>query len=141
MIKNYFLVALRSLKKNKSYILINTFGLGIALAYCITAYLILAFNIEFDTFHEDKKVERIFKVHTHIRDQDGKMIQNNNAPLVLAPFAAQEVSGIERYTRFVRDGGYMRNGDKAFSEGISFVDSTFFDMFDYPLIHGNHKSF
>ncbi|HEY3403137.1 MAG TPA: ABC transporter permease [Ohtaekwangia sp.] len=141
MIKNYLLVALRSLRKNKSYIIINTFGLGIALACCITAYLLLAFNIEFDSFHSDQKVERIFKVHTHIREKDGKMIQNNNAPIMLAPTAAQEIAGIERFTRYVSDGGLMRNGDKAFSEGIVFVDSTFFDMFDYPLVHGDHKAF
>src|SRR6187431_2620137 len=133
MLKNYFLVALRSLRKNKSYIIINTFGLGIALACCITAYLLLAFNIEFDNFHADKKVERVFKVHTHLKEKDGKVVQNNNAPIVLAPTAAQEIAGIERFTRYVSDGGLMRNGDKIFSEQIAFVDSTFFDMFEFPL--------
>jgi putative ABC transport system permease protein len=141
MLKNYLLVALRSLKKNKSYIIINTFGLGIALACCVTAYLMLAFNIEFDHFHSDKKVDRIFKVHTHLKENEGRKIQNNNAPIPLAPHAAAEIAGIERYTRFVRDGGYMRNADKAFSEGISFADSTFFEMFDFVLLQGDFKSF
>jgi len=141
MFKNYLLVAFRALKKNKSYIIINTLGLGIALACCIAAYLILAFNIEFDSFHADKKVERIFKIHTHLQEKDGKKVQNNNAPMVLAPHAAPEVAGIERFTRYISDGGYMRNGDKAFTQGISFADSTFFDMFDFPLVQGDHKSF
>lgn len=141
MIKNYFLVALRALRKNKSYVIINTFGLGIALACCIAAYLILAFNIEFDDFHSDKKVERIFTVHTKIQEKDGKITINNNAPMALPVIAAPQISGIERYTRFVRDGGYMRYGDKAFSEGIAFADSTFFDMFEYPLLSGDHKFF
>ncbi len=141
MIKNYLLVAIRSLRKNKSYVIINTFGLGISLACCVAAYLVLAFNFEFDDFHDTKKVARIFKIHTHLQGADGKITQNNNAPMVLAPLAAQEIAGIERFTRFARDGGYVRNGDKAFAERIAFADSTFFDMFDFPLISGNHKTF
>jgi len=135
------LVAYRSLQKNKSYIIINTLGLGVSLACCIAAYLILAFNIEFDNFHSDKKVERIFKIHTHLQEKDGKQVQNNNAPMVLAPHAAPDIAGIERFTRYISDGGYMRNGDKAFTQGITFADSTFFDMFDFPLIQGDYKSF
>lgn len=141
MIKNYILVAIRSLRKNKSYVIINTFGLGIALACCIAAYLILAYNIEFDNFHESSKVERIFKIHSHIKGEDGKVMPNNNAPMVLPPIAFPQISGIERYTRYLSDGAYMRNGDKAFAERIAFADSTFFGMFDFPLLAGNHKTF
>src|SRR5690349_16546502 len=141
MLKNYLLVALRALRKNKSYVIINTFGLGIALACCMAAYLILAFNIEFDNFHADSKVKRIFKIHTHFLEKDGRETKNNNAPMALPPLAVPEVAGIERYTRYVSDGGYMRYGEKAFSERIVFADSTFFDMFDYPLVSGNHQSF
>ena len=141
MLKNYIIVAIRSLRKNKSFVIINAFGLGIALACCIAAYLILAFNVEFDDFHADKKVERVFKIHTHLKEKDGKITQSNNAPMALPPIAVPSITGIERYTRYLSDGGYMRYGDKAFAEGISFADSTFFDMFDYPLLSGNHKAF
>src|SRR6478609_5473733 len=141
MIKNYLLVAIRSLRKNKSYVIINTFGLGIALACCIAAYLILAYNIEFDNFHDDRKVERIFKIHTNVKREDGKTIPNNNAPMVLPPIAFPQIAGIERYTRYLSDGAYVRYGEKAFAERIAFTDSTFFDMFDFPLVSGNHKTF
>src|SRR6185369_8728467 len=141
MLKNYIIVAIRSLTKNKSFVIINAFGLGIALACCIAAYLILAFNLEFDDFHANNKVGRIFKIHTHLKEQDGKIIQNNNAPMALPPIAVPGIAGIERYTRYLSDGGYMHYGDKTFSEGISFADSTFFEMFDYPLQSGSHKAF
>ncbi len=42
MFKNYLKVAFRNLSKNRSYVLINTLGMGIALACCITAYLLVA---------------------------------------------------------------------------------------------------
>ncbi|HEV8515816.1 MAG TPA: FtsX-like permease family protein [Cyclobacteriaceae bacterium] len=141
MLKNYIIVAIRSLRKNKSFVIINAFGLGIALACCIAAYLILAFNVEFDDFHADKKVERIFKIHAHFKEKDGKITQSNNAPMVLPPIGVPGIAGIERYTRYLSDAGYMRYGDKAFSEQISFADSTFFEMFDFPLLSGNQKAF
>ena len=141
MIKNYFLVAFRNLLKNKSYVIINTFGLGISLACCVTAYLLLAFNIEFDNFHDGKKVSNVFKVHTISHEQDGKLARDVQAPIVMAPIAAEEIAGIETYTRFLYGGGSLLYGEKAFNEGIGYTDSTFFDLFDYPLVAGSHKFF
>ena len=141
MIKNYLFVAIRNLQKNLSYVLINTFGLGIALACCITAYLLVAFNIEFDNFHQDEKVDLIYKVHSHYNKTEGDPYQQISAPINLAPNAAMEISGIKRYTRYMKENGYVKNGDDSYSERIAFADSTFFEMFDFPLIHGSHTSF
>lgn len=141
MFKNYLLVATRNLLKNKSYVLINTFGLGISLACCITAYLLLAYNIEFDNFHDDKKVENIYKIHTISHDQDGKLARDVQAPIVMAPMAAEEIAGIDRYVRYLSGGGALRYEDKAFNEWFGFTDSSFFDLFDFPLVAGSHKSF
>ena len=74
MFKNYLLIALRNLKKNLSYVLINTFGLGIALACCITAYVLLAYNIEFDHFHDDEKVSNVYSVHSHFMGKEGQSV-------------------------------------------------------------------
>lgn len=141
MIRNYLRVALRSLFKNKSYITINALGLGISLACCMAAYLLLAYNIEFDNFHDSKKVERVFRVHTISHEKDGKLARDVQAPIVMLPVAAEEITGIERYTRFVYGGGALRYEDKTFNEGFAFADSSFFDLFDYPLVTGSHRSF
>ena len=141
MILNYLRVAFRGLLKNKSYFIINIFGLGISLACCITAYLLLAFNIEFDNFHDDKKVSHIFRIHTLSTEKDGKHVIDNQAPIVMAPIVAEEITGINRYVRFLYGGGALSYQDKAFNEGIAFTDSSFFDLFDFPLLKGSHKSF
>ncbi|MFY0598499.1 MAG: ABC transporter permease [Cyclobacteriaceae bacterium] len=147
MIKNYFLIALRNLLKNKSYVIINAFGLGIALACCITAYLLVAFNIEFDSFHADSKVENIYKVHSVFEpNEDGSPRANIIAPPNLAHYASTSMSGIDRYTRFISESGYVRyksestNKPVAFSEQVAFADSTFLEMFDFPLASGTHLS-
>src|SRR3970040_3042782 len=142
MIKDYLRVAFRTLLKNKSYVVINTLGLGISLACCITAYLLLTFNIEFDKFHDSERVSRIFKFHTLSKEKDGRIARDVQAPIVMAPIAAEEIAGIEAYARFLYGGGALRYEDKAFDEGgIAFTDSTFFDLFDYPLVTGSHKFF
>lgn len=141
MLKNYFMVGLRNLRKNKSYVIINTFGLGIALACCITAYLLLAYNIEFDDFHEDQKVANVFKVHAHFVNTDGDPYQSISAPINLGPNAQMDIAGIQRFTRYNGEGGYVRSGDDSFRENVSFADSTFFEMFDFPLLHGSYQSF
>jgi hypothetical protein len=141
MIKNYLLIALRNLSKNKSYVIINTLGLGIALACCITAYLLLAYNIEFDTFHDSDKVSTVYKIHTHYLEKDGKTTLAHTTPLMLAPTIADNIAGVEQYTRWIADGGSMSYGTKAFSEGIVFADSNFFHMFDFPVVKGSTESF
>lgn len=141
MYQHYFKITFRLFAKNKLYILINTLGLGIALACCINAYLLFAYNIEFDQFHQAEKVSNIFKVHTHLTTKTGLFQENNSAPSPLAPEAASEIAGINRYTRFIQGSGYIQDGDKGFQDNFGFADSTFFEMFDFPLVYGNHKYF
>lgn len=139
MIKNYLRVAFRTFLKNKSYVVINALGLGISLACCIAAYLLLAFNIEFDNFHDDQKVARIFRFHALSTDKEGKQHRDSQAPIILPAMAANDIAGIERYTRYVFGNGSLRYGDHSFNENLAFADSAFFQLFDYPLEWGNHR--
>jgi len=150
MFKNYLIVAIRNLLKNKSYVIINTFGLGIALACCITSYILVAYNIEFDAFHADEKVSNIYRTHAHVVLSGSDRKQAIGVPLPIAPMVAEDLAGIRRYMRYAGNaiGGasvsYVDDDSKinnAFSENIVFADSTLFDMFDFPLSKGSHEAF
>ncbi len=52
MIKNYILVTLRNLYKNRIYALINILGLGMALAICIVAYFNHMFGYDYDRWQQ-----------------------------------------------------------------------------------------
>jgi len=54
MLKNLFLVAIRNLRRNKLYSLINILGLSLGLAVFILISLILLDDLTYDRFHEDK---------------------------------------------------------------------------------------
>jgi putative ABC transport system permease protein len=141
MFKNYLYTALRNFSKNKSYIIINTFGLGIALACCISAYIILAFNIEFDSTFDTEKLKNTYRIHTLFNQPEGGTGQHVMGPINLASALAADIPGIEMYSRFNYASGFVRIGENSFSENVAFADSAFFEMFDYELIKGNSASF
>jgi putative ABC transport system permease protein len=140
MIRNYLKIALRNLLKNKTYLVINSLGMGVAIACCMAAYLLVAFNIEFDSFFDDSKTKNITKVLTHLEHQSGEPYQNLVAPLVMGPIALEGISGVKHYSRFGSDGASMADGDKVFSERLNFVDSSFFKMFEFKLLHGSFQN-
>ncbi len=51
MFKNFLLITLRSMMKNKLFIFINVFGMAVAIACCIVAYFAYEFEATFDGNH------------------------------------------------------------------------------------------
>jgi ABC-type antimicrobial peptide transport system permease subunit len=141
MIANYLKVAFRHLLKNKLYVLINTLGMGIAIACAMTVYLLIAYNIEFDNTVDKTRVKHVVKVVHHRKDNGGDAFKELVAPLPLAPAALHDIAGITRFTRYCSDGGYLSHGEKGFHEIIFFADSSFLNMFTPSLARGTYKSF
>jgi putative ABC transport system permease protein len=119
MLLNYLIVAIRQLLKNKTYLLINMLGMGIAIASAMTAYLLVAYNIEFDTIDPDE-VKNIVKVVHHRKDTNGDNFKELVTSIPLGPAAMNDISGIKRFSRFFSDGGYLSYGEKGFHEAIFF---------------------
>ena len=123
------------------YLLINMLGMGIAIACAMTAYLLVAYNIEFDDSVDPDQVKNIVKVLHHRKDSDGGNFKELVAPLPLGPAVMNDIAGVVKFSRFFSDGGYLTYGEKGFHETIFFADSAFMDMFAPALISGSHKSF
>src|ERR1041384_3016788 len=81
MILNYLKVAMRHLAKNKFYLLINVLGMGIAIACAMTAYLLVAYNIEFDATVDKERVKNIVKVVHDRKNSDGDPFRQLIAPV------------------------------------------------------------
>jgi len=141
MLRNYLLIALRQIKKNKSYIIINTFGLGVALACCVTSYILLAFNLEFDNHFDDELTKNLYRVHTEYRKGNIDISEHVVTPIAMGPAIFNDISGVSSYTRFFNDGGFVRYGEKSFSEGISFADTSFVDLIPLKVVKGSLSAF
>ena len=141
MLTNYIKIALRSIWRNRNYVLINTFGLGIALACCITAYLLLAFNIEFDSHLDQSKIKNLYRVHTIAKGAKGEELNNLVVPYGFSELIAEEIPAIEDYFRYHFNYGYVRYGENSFGEGIAFADKAIVDHFPFELRAGSLQSF
>ena len=60
MIRNYFKMAWRHLKKNRLYALINLAGLAIGITGCLLIGIYISNELSYDKFHEN--AERIVRV-------------------------------------------------------------------------------
>ncbi|MGD1959435.1 MAG: ABC transporter permease [Fulvivirga sp.] len=138
---NFLRVAFRNLLRNKVYVAINTMGMGIAMACCLTAYLLIAFNIEFNSYFQEDKVKNLVKVVHHQIEEDGTQFKELMTPAVMAPLAAEEISSIEKYSRYTSAQVALSVESEAFYETVRFADADFFEMVDISLLKGSYENF
>jgi hypothetical protein len=134
MLKNYFKIALRNLLRKKMYAVINIFGLSVAIACCIVAYLNYDYSYSFDAFH--KNADNIFRVES-IRVINGQEQRWGIAPLPLGPALAQDFSSVVRAVRFADERAVLRYQDQVFNENIHYADPGFFEMFTFSMKYGS----
>ncbi len=138
MLKNYLLITFRSLAKNKLFIFINVFGMGIAIACCLVAYVNWEFAADWDKKHV--KADQIYRVQL-VREFQGRSERFGMAPMPLGNHIKQnfkEVSNVVRYSSAYSD---IRIGEEVFGTQMVFVDSGFFDLFTYELKYGAFPDF
>lgn len=133
MIKNYFLITLRSLAKNKVFIFINVFGMGIAIACCIVAFLAYAYNSNFDALHVNGS--RIYRV-TSVRDFENTLTRHGVVPMPLGQIVSKNFGDVNRSTRYFRSYSNLKREDDLFASNLSYVDPDFFEMFTFEFISG-----
>jgi putative ABC transport system permease protein len=133
MIKNYFLITLRSMMKSKVYLFINILGMAIAIGCCITAYYNWNFNASFDSVHENAStIYRITSIR-HFQDTDTPY---GVTPVPLAEIARANIKDISAITRYTPVYADMRIGDEVFDNQISYIDPDMFTMFTFEFIEG-----
>jgi len=120
MIKNYLKIALRHLSRNKSYLLINIVGIGLAIACCIISFLNYQYFKTADSFIENG--DRIFRVT--VSDVGGDF-PNGNVVAPVVPRAIADISQVKDGVRLDRKGVIIKTGDQVFSESILTVDPNY----------------
>ena len=139
MVRNYIVIALRLLVKNKVFSLINILGLSIGIACCIliTLYIQDEFNYEKGFAGPGK----VFRINTTFV-KDGVSEQTPYTSPAIAFGLQRELPGIDQATRVAKflgvDQHIVRYKDKTFFEKRAFlVDSTFLEVFPYRLKEGD----
>src|ERR1700691_4111639 len=145
MLKNFLLVAWRNLAKQRILSFINIFGLSLGIA-CFSLFLLYALNeFSFDGFHRNAKdLYRAYSdntiYHKHLLNadpSDGDLF----TPMPLGPVMKQDLPGVVGYTRFIQSfETFLRQGDAAKREFLSFADPSFFSLFSFRFKEGNRAS-
>ncbi len=132
MLRNYFTIALRNLRKNKLHSFINLAGLSIGLACCLLIFIYVQRELSYDRFHEkSKQIYRLTAIlHLPKEDRPRAVTSPPMGPTIRSNFPeVQNMVRINYSSRFI---SYQNN--KQFDLKIIYADSTFFDIFTFPLI-------
>lgn len=135
MFKNYLIIALRNLLRQKLYAFINIFGLALGVACCLLILLFVEHEWSFDKFHA--KANRLYRAIHVEHKSDGAVEAMSYQPLPLGPALIEEFPEIEQTVRVFTGGGAVSYGDKHFAERFIFTDPGFFEVFDFSLLRGN----
>ena len=139
MIKNYFIIAIRNLGRNKVYAFINIAGLSIGLACAMLIILYVKDEVSYDRFHTD--VTHIYRVVSQGYDKNGKKgNENGNTGYFQGPRFTANVPGINAFVRVQSGRTDIKKETEVNSQEILYADSNFFSVFSFPLIDGDPKS-
>src|SRR5438552_1144261 len=143
MFKNYLKTALRNLKRNKSYAVINVLGLAVGIAACLLIFLVIQFETSFDNFH--KKRNQIYRVGSEFHTQDG-LEHSAGVSFPVANALRIDFPQIKEVASILKIGDEQltiinNNTDqlKKFSADYYFAEPQFFNMFDFGWLEGNPK--
>ena len=135
MIKNYFKVAWRHLSKNKLYSLINLSGLAIGITGCLLIGLYLWHEWSYDRFHD--KADRIVRVTWEYKFGDA-VSEIALTGTRVGPEFTRTFPETESFVRLLKYPRVVKFEEKLFEEkNFMYADSTFFEIFTFPLVQGN----
>ena len=142
MFKNYFTTTFRNLWKNKTYSFINIFGLAVGTLCCLYILVYVQDQYSYDKHHTNAK--NIYRITTSLSVTGDKHTNATSSPPI-APAMKNDFAEVQQFTRVITTIGVkqhlLRYKEKSFYEKEAvFVDSTFFDVFNYHFTNGNPKN-
>ncbi len=134
MTKNYLVIMLRSMLKNKLFLSINVIGMAISIACCIVAWFNYDFNASFDSHHANAST--IYRVNS-IREFQGRQTEYGYTPIALGNAVRINISDVDAVVRYSPGGGNFRVNDDLFQTNVTNVDPEFFKLFTFDFMEGD----
>lgn len=136
MIKNYLLLAIKNMRKQQMFSVINILGLSVGITCCLMLFLFILNEFSYDRFH--KHANNIYRV-MRVGNLNG---ERSEIPYLSAPYATALLNdfpdAIHQSVRVVPDNDLVRYQDISFNEKkVYLADSNFFQIFDFPLLKGD----
>ena len=136
MWRNYWIVAVRALAKNRTYSVINIAGLAIGMAACIMILLYINYERSYDSWVPD--VQDTYEVQTWTpHPSDGQPFFEQMAPYATKDAIKKDFPQVQ-YAAYLQDNGpvLIKDGQAYSTEGWMFTDDDFLKVVSLPLIAG-----
>lgn len=136
MIRSYFKIAIRNLKKNKSFTAINIIGLAVGMAAAMLIMLWIKSEFTYDRFYS--KTDQLYAVGNKSMWGDELAIWFYT-PKPMAPAITTEYPEVKNVSRFNAVSTFLLTFEdkKLTSQRGAFVDSSFLEMFDFNVLAGD----
>lgn len=127
--------ALRFIKRNLVFTLINISGLSLGLVLVVFLMLWMQFEFSYDKFNAN--ADRIFRVTSEVND-NGSSFKFSSTPAPLGQTLKNDIPEVKEFVRFGTLGRTLVNyGNKQFFEEIKLADPSIFKVFSFQLLLGN----
>ena len=143
MIGNYLKIATRIMGKNSFYSGLNIMGLALGIACSLLIIIFIIQERSYDSFHRDS--ERIFRI-TEKFEEDGELIENSASlpwsvgPTLWTNYPDVKVTRMYQTWQKIPLMSDLEDDAHFYEDKVFFVDSSFFEIFSFPLIIGDPKT-
>ncbi len=135
MLKNYLTVALRALRRNTTYTVVNVTGLALGMTCCALIMMLVHHHWSYDRFHDN--TDQIYRTYFQWEDPDGNQeVQAMMTPEFTETFR-DAFPQVERATPYVTGRRNLQVGDDVTRLQLAEVHNDFFQMFNFPIIAGD----
>src|SRR6188768_1923924 len=136
MLKNFFIIAFRNLRKYKLFSFVNILclSLGITFSLLIGAYITKEKNVNSDL----RNVNNQYLIRSKWKIKNMGLDMTTLGPLAKA-MAEEYPHLVANYYRYNPVANVVSAGDNHFKEDISIGDTTFISMYGFPLLYGNRE--
>jgi len=140
--RNYFLVLLRTLRRERLYAVINIAGLSLGVACCLILGLYLRSELTYDRhFDKHDRIYRIVNEFTTNGTTDTFAVTSRMlGPMLMADYP--QIKAVVRFQQSSGDNGVaIHHGNDTYFWAHSYlVDDNVFDVFSHHLIYGDTKA-
>ncbi len=143
MFKSNLKFAWRNLLKHKKSSLLKLSSLALGIACFVFTFIYVQGELSYDRFHPD--ADQIHRVAIDFVDDSGNRLPDATTPPALAPALKETFPEVATSVRLFPNWGRKflvgTSPDRRFyEEGVIRTDSTFFDIFSFPVLHGSTAS-
>lgn len=140
MIKNYLKIAWRNIWKHKLWSFINVASLALGIGACLLIFLFIQDERSFDAAHS--KLANIYRLD-EIQSFPGTNTQKVALSMPgMGPAMVRDYPEVEQHARYWGRGKrlYVKDDIQHLVKESVMVDSSFLEIFDFPLIQGDRNT-